>query len=92
MKKIWPHMFYHNDLGRWKMNVARAMGNTRDASYVPDLIRAFGENEDPAVKSMAAWALGQIGGDDARKGLQSTLQSEVDDNVRAEILLALEMG
>ena len=39
-------MFYIDaaNLWLWKMNVARIMGNTRDQKYLPDLIRAFGEN------------------------------------------------
>jgi epoxyqueuosine reductase len=42
--RVWPHMFYMspNNLWKWKMNVARAMGNSRDDSYVTDLIRASG--------------------------------------------------
>jgi epoxyqueuosine reductase len=30
--RIWPHMFYmsYDDIWRWKMNVARVMGNTLD--------------------------------------------------------------
>ncbi len=71
--KIWPHMFYmsYNDIWRWKMNVARVMGNSRDGGYIPDLIRALEENSDDRVKGMAAWALGNIGGKDARRGLES---------------------
>ncbi len=31
-QRIWPHMFHMpaDDIWRWKMNVARSMGNTRD--------------------------------------------------------------
>ena len=32
-----------NDLWRWRMNVSRGMGNTRDPMYTDDLIRAFEE-------------------------------------------------
>ena len=44
-EKIWPHMFYMSDadLWRWKTNVARAMGNTRDEAYIPHLVRPSGE-------------------------------------------------
>jgi epoxyqueuosine reductase len=64
---IWPHMFYMSadDLWRWKMNAARAMGNSLNPAYVSDLIRAFAENTDERVQSMIAWALGRIGGKDA---------------------------
>lgn len=70
--KVWPHMFYmgYDDIWRWKMNTARVMGNSRDSKYVPDLIRAFKENDDDRVRGMAAWALGKIGGRRAVAALQ----------------------
>ena len=70
--KVWPHMFYmgYDDIWRWKMNTARVMGNSRDPKYVPDLIRAFKENDDDRVRGMAAWALGKIGGRRAVAALQ----------------------
>ncbi|MCM2287155.1 MAG: epoxyqueuosine reductase [Desulfobacula sp.] len=62
--KIRPHMFYMSDrdLWRWKMNVARAMGNSLDPVYVPDLVRAFRENADDRVRAMALWAVHRISG------------------------------
>jgi len=64
---IWPHMFYMSadDIWRWKMNAARAMGNSLDERYVSELARAFRENDDERVRGMIAWALGRIGGDAA---------------------------
>lgn len=61
---IWPHMFYMKtgDLWRWKMNVARAMGNSHDPRYVPELVRALSENADERVREMITWALGRLGG------------------------------
>ena len=75
-KKIWPHMFYMptDDLWRWKMNAARAMGNSLNPAYVADLIRAFKENSDERVKSMIAWALGRIGNKEAMAGLKQFFQ------------------
>jgi epoxyqueuosine reductase len=72
LQKIWPHMFYMSvdDLWRWKMNVARAMGNSLNPVYVADLIRAFQENSDERVKSMIAWALGRIGNKEAMASLE----------------------
>lgn len=62
-KKIWPHMFYMSadDLWRWQMNAARAMGNSLNPDYVPHLNRALKENPDERVRSMCIWALEQIG-------------------------------
>jgi epoxyqueuosine reductase len=70
--KIWPHMFYMSadDLWRWKMNAARAMGNSLNHVYIADLIRAFKENSDERVKSMIAWALGRLGNKEAMAGLE----------------------
>jgi len=71
--RIWPHMFYMSpdDLWKWKMNVARVMGNSRDESYIPDLVRAYHENGDERVRGMIAWALGRIGGRMAKNALES---------------------
>jgi len=70
--KIWPHMFYmsYKDIWRWKMNVARVMGNSRDEKYIADLVRAFKENPDERVREMAVWAIGNIGGPEALTALE----------------------
>jgi epoxyqueuosine reductase len=89
--RVWPHMFYmsEKDLWRWKMNVARVMGNSLDDRYVPELARAFSENDDARVRGMIAWSLGRIGGRQARKALEKAL-SETEGLVREEVLAALE--
>ena len=90
-EKIWPHMFYMPpaDLWRWKMNVARAIGNTRDEVYVPELAEAYRREEDERVKAMAAWALGRIGGPEARQCLDRFLPQSAG-LVREEIIAVLE--
>jgi epoxyqueuosine reductase len=87
---VWPHMFYLSDadLWRWKANVARAMGNTRDAAYVPELVKAFRENGDERVMAMIAWALGRIGGPAAKSALDAFLPGS-EAHLREEILAAL---
>ena len=89
--RIWPHMFYMSDkdLWRWKMNVARAMGNTLDDRYVPELTKAFRENGDERVLGMIAWALGRIGGAEAKRALEDALLKS-DGLVKEEITAALE--
>ena len=88
--KVYPHMFYQGpeDLWRWKMNVARAMGNSLDPGYVRDLVRAYGQNEDVRVLAMIAWALGRIGGKDACKALETFLMQGRGE-LKEEIALAL---
>jgi len=89
--RVWPHMFYmsEKDIWRWKMNVARAMGNSLEPKYIPELVRAFGENEDERVLGMVAWALGRIGGKDAAQALQG-LPQKGSELVAEEVTLALE--
>jgi len=89
--RIWPHMFYMSadDLWRWKMNVARAMGNSLDPEYVPDLVRAFGENQDERVQGMIAWALGRIGGEAAAQAL-GKFAGDSAGTVASEIAQALD--
>jgi len=91
--KIWPHMFYMSadDLWRWKMNVARAMGNTRDSMYTGDLTRAFEENADDRVKAMCAWALGRIGGKKAKSALEDFLEKSAG-SIREVVKYALRLN
>ena len=88
---IWPHMFYMSDadLWRWKANAARAMGNSRDEAYIPELVRAFREDGDERTRAMIAWALGRIGGPAAKAALDELLPGS-SALLREEILAALE--
>ncbi len=89
-QKIWPHMFYvsADDLWRWKMNAARAMGNSLNRAYTADLIRAYNENSDERVRSMIAWALGRLGGREAKDALEQFHQDSAG-TVKEEIEQAL---
>ena len=71
------------------MNVARAMGNSRNEEYIPDLLTAFRSHDDQRVLGMIAWAMGRIGGKRAKKALNDILAGS-DGFVREEILSALE--
>ena len=69
-------------------NVCVALGNIGDTAAVPALAKAL--NSDSAlVRSHAAWALGRIGGDEARGALEGGLEAEEDEGVRGEIGEAL---
>jgi len=93
MEKIWPHMFYMSpdDLWRWKMNAARAMGNSLDPVHIPDLVKAFRANQNSRVLGMIAWALGRIGNAGARDALLTFLPGSSGE-VREEIEEALKEG
>ncbi|MBW2633774.1 MAG: epoxyqueuosine reductase, partial [Deltaproteobacteria bacterium] len=88
---VWPHMFYMGagDIWRWKMNVARVMGNTLDERYLVDLEKVIKENSDGRVRGMAAWSMGRIGGRKAGEILRA-LQPEADPLVEKEIKGALD--
>ena len=88
---IWPHMFYmsYNDIWRWKMNVARVMGNSLDTCYIDELIKAFQDNQDDRVKGMVVWALGKISGKKSKNALEY-FKANANGLVLDEILFALE--
>jgi len=69
-------------------NVAVALGNWGDGRAVPALAWALGDAE-PLIRGHAAWALGCIGGRQARESLQNQLHVEADPYVRDEVQHAL---
>lgn len=71
-------------------NVAVALGNQRNPAAIPSLAKTLLGEPEPLVRQHAAWALGQIGGETARRELQLALRTEMDESVRAEIHQALK--
>lgn len=71
-------------------NVAVALGNRRDPQAIPALERALKHDPEALVRGHAAWALGHIGTDLARKALRDSLDGETDQWVREEIARALK--
>lgn len=90
---IWPRMFYMSpsDMWRWKMNAARALGNSLDPACIPELASAVRDAGDERVRCMAAWALGRIGGSGALEVLETHLVSATG-RFRAEIEAAIVMA
>lgn len=90
VKNIWPFCFYisRRNKAKWQMNAARAMGNIGDPLYVPALAEALAGNPSEIVRGMCAWALGRIGGRQARKILEDRREKE-SGLVKQEIELAL---
>ncbi len=74
--------------GRLLRNVAVALGNWRAAAALPALIVAL-QDEEPLVRGHAAWAVGRIGGAEARRALQAALSGEPDPYVQEELRAAL---
>jgi epoxyqueuosine reductase len=88
--------FQHSPIKRAKRrgllrNVCVALGNTGDPQAIPALTSALHDSE-ALVRGHAAWALGRIGGPQARQALEEALLAEADEEVRKEIRCALANG
>lgn len=70
-------------------NACVVLGNSGDRDVVPVLTKALDET-GPLVRAHAAWALGRLGGRNARASLERALQGEGDAAVWDEVRLALE--
>jgi epoxyqueuosine reductase len=71
-------------------NVAIALGNSGNLRAVPALAGALGD-VDPLVRGPAAWALGRLGGVEARAALEARRALEADACVQSEIDAALKV-
>ncbi|MCY4401714.1 MAG: tRNA epoxyqueuosine(34) reductase QueG [Candidatus Poribacteria bacterium] len=71
-------------------NVLVAIGNWGARAAIPALKKAL-VDEEPLVRSHAAWAMGQIGGKTAEQILQTQLECEHDNEVILEIQDALQV-
>jgi epoxyqueuosine reductase len=74
--------------GRFLRNVCVAAGNWGDVAAVPALTTLLTDSE-PLVRGHSAWALGQMGGDEARQVLGRAMWQEEDEQVRGEIAAAM---
>jgi epoxyqueuosine reductase len=71
-------------------NCCVAAGNLRLTRAVPALIRCLREDPSPLVRGHAAWALGEIGGEEARGALRAASAEEKEGGCAEEIQTALE--
>lgn len=69
-------------------NAAIALGNSGDRRVVPHLAHALRTSIYPLVRGHAAWALGQLGGEDALDALHAASTSDTDPWVLEEIAAA----
>jgi epoxyqueuosine reductase len=69
-------------------NVCVALGNSGDQQAVPALVGVL-DDKEPLIRGHAAWALGRIGGEQAKQALQNALAIETDTEVQKEIQCAL---
>jgi epoxyqueuosine reductase len=67
---------------------AIAAGNSGDRQYISALVALLGD-PDSILRRHAAWALGQLGGEDAKAAIGLALTCESAEPVRAELAAAL---
>lgn len=72
-----------------KRNAAVMLGNVGSPDDVPALVAPLSDDE-PLVRSHAAWALGRLGGPASVAALRDRLAVEPDEGVRAELGSALD--
>ena len=70
-------------------NVCIALGNIGDRSAVPALLEVL-VNTEPLLRGHSAWALGKIGGEEAKVGLSQAVDLERDIWATEEMRLAIE--
>jgi epoxyqueuosine reductase len=87
--RVQPIMYNYNvDKKYLRRNAAIALGNQGEPEYIPDLAQAL-EDPEEVVRCYAAWALGRIGGGQARRILEASLSRETSDAAKTEIKEAL---
>ncbi len=79
---------YISEKKYFQRNAAIAIGNTGDSSFVPALAESM-QGAEGMVRSYVAWALGKIGGSQARHILEISLARETVESVKSEIKAAL---
>ncbi len=70
-------------------NVAVALGNSGKKEAIPVLVKSL-RDDDPLIRGHSAWALGQIGGDEAKNAMEQVLEVENDEEVTKELEYALQ--
>ncbi|WP_028776854.1 tRNA epoxyqueuosine(34) reductase QueG [Shimazuella kribbensis] len=70
-------------------NAIIALAHFRDKSAIPDLIELLQADARPVIRGTVVWALGKIGGLEAKQALTEALSREKDDIVLSEIHTAL---
>ena len=81
---------------RGKSNLQRnaviALGNSGDRDAVPALAHLLKRDSRPLLRLHAAWAMGRLGGNRARRSLEMQLHRENEPAVIEELHLAMELS
>ncbi|HOP68563.1 MAG: tRNA epoxyqueuosine(34) reductase QueG [Dethiobacteria bacterium] len=78
-------------LATLQRNAVIALGNSGDREAVPILASLLHNDPRPGLKVHAAWALGRLGGREARRSLEQSCRKETETLLREELRLALEL-
>ncbi len=71
-------------------NAIIALAHYKDDTAVPELIAVMKNDPRPVIRGTAAWALGKIGGDEAKDALTLAVGKEKDEEVLLEIRKGLD--
>jgi epoxyqueuosine reductase len=84
-KRVQPIMFnYIREKKYFQRNAAIALGNLGDTAAIPHLEQAM-QDAEGLVRGYAAWALGKLGGKQARRILETSLARETDEFAHKEM-------
>ncbi|MHA6482660.1 tRNA epoxyqueuosine(34) reductase QueG [Paenibacillus sp. strain BS8-2] len=72
-------------------NAVIALGNFKEVSAVPDLVRVLQEDPRPVLRGTAAWSLSRIGGELALEALVQSSLSEEDEEAGSAIQEAIKV-
>ncbi|MGD2199603.1 tRNA epoxyqueuosine(34) reductase QueG [Lysinibacillus fusiformis] len=71
-------------------NAILALAHFKEEAAIPDLINLLKNDDRPVIRGTSAWALGKIGGEQAKSALYDAEANEQDDEVLHEIHKGLE--
>jgi epoxyqueuosine reductase len=89
-KKEFKEKFGHSSAA-WRgkkpiqRNAVIALGNFKDRSSVPLIAKVLSEDPRPELRESAAWSLGEIGGDEAIKALETAKSREKHTKVLSQL-------
>ncbi|WP_232698808.1 tRNA epoxyqueuosine(34) reductase QueG [Brevibacillus daliensis] len=72
-------------------NAILALAHFKDKSSIPELAKLLQEDPRPDMRSIIAWSLRKIGGEEARDALLQAGAREKEESVRAEITKSLQL-
>lgn len=72
-------------------NAILGLAHFKDQTAIPELIDLLKKDERPVIRGTAAWALGKIGGKEAKEALEMAKNVEKDEEVQKEIEKGLLM-